>query len=159
MVFEKEYSWRIPHRVDAQVTGKVMEQIEERDGCVTKESFLEESRPQTAPTHELFEWDDTVAAERYRLEQSRHIITDLQVKIIRQDVEKTAPAVVKVTVGNKTKGEYINAETVMQTDELRKIALKNALYDFKQLEAKYSNYVELAEIFTAIHQAERRINK
>lgn len=157
MVFEKEYSWRIPHRVDAQVTGKVMEQIEERDGCVTKEAFLEESRPQTAPTHELFEWDDTVAAEKYRLEQSRHIITDLQVKIIRHDVEKKAPAVVKVTVGNKTKGEYVNVETVMQTDELRKVALQNALYDFKQLEAKYGDYVELAEIFTAIHQIERKI--
>lgn len=155
MVFLKEYSWRIPHRVDAKVAGEVMEKIEQRDGSVTKESFLEESRPENSPTHELFEWNDEIAAEKYRLKQSQKIITDLQIKVIRQDVEKKIPAVVKVTVGNKTKGEYVNTEVVMQSDEMRKIALQNALADFKELEAKYENYVELEEIFKAIHNAER----
>lgn len=155
MVFLKEYSWRIPHRVDAQVAGEVMEKIEQRDGVVTKESFLDESRPESSPTHVLFEWNDAVAAEKYRLKQSQKIITDLQIKVIRQDVEKKVPAVVKVTVGNKTKGEYVNTKAVMQTDELRKIALQNALADFKELEAKYESYVELDDIFKAIHNAER----
>ena len=64
MVYEKKYSWRAGKSVSAQVAGEVMEMIEKRDGELTKEAFLEESRPEDSPTHGLFEWDDAVASEK-----------------------------------------------------------------------------------------------
>ena len=79
MVYQKEYSWKVSHGVPAQIAGEVMEKIEQRDGKLTKEAFLEESRPVDSPTHSCFEWDDGIAAEKFRLEQARHTINDIQV--------------------------------------------------------------------------------
>lgn len=155
MVYQKEYSWKISHRVPAQVAGEVMEKIEQRDGKLTKEAFLEESRPADSPTHELFEWDDGIAAEKFRLEQARHTINDIQVKIIRNDSEMKTPAFVKVTVGAKTKADYINVETTMQTDDYRRAAIQNAIDELKAIEQKYNTYVELEKIFIAVHEAEK----
>lgn len=155
MVYQKEYSWKISHRVPAQVAGEVMEKIEQRDGKLTKEAFLEESRPAGSPTHELFEWDDGIAAEKFRLEQARHTINDIQVKIIRNDSEMKTPAFVKVTVGAKTKADYINVETTMQTDDYRRAAIQNAIDELKAIEQKYNTYVELEKIFIAVHEAEK----
>ena len=155
MIYQKEYSWKVSHGVPAQVAGEVMEKIEQRDGKLTKEAFLEESRPTDSPTHGCFEWDDGVAAEKYRLEQARHTINDIQVKIIKEDTEVDAPAFAKVTIGAKTKADYVNIKTVMQTDDYRKSVIQNALEEFKAIERKYNAYVELEKVFIAIHETEK----
>lgn len=155
MVYKREYSWRVHHGVPAQVAGEVMEKIEERDGKLTKEAFLEESRPIESPTHNCFEWDDGIAAEKYRLEQARHTIADIQVKVLHEDAEVKAPAFVKVTFGAKSKANYVNVETTMQTDEYRKAAIQNAIEEMKEIEKKYNTYIELEKVFLALHEVER----
>ena len=155
MVYQKEYSWRVSHGVPAQVAGEVMEKIEKRDGKLTKEAFLEESRPINSPTHGCFEWDDGVAAEKYRLEQARHTINDIQVKIIRDDTETDAPAFVKVTIGAKTKADYINVETTIQTDEYRRAAIRNAIEEVEAVLSKYNTYVELERIVIATNETKK----
>lgn len=70
MVYKK-YSYKHGKTgASAQTVGETLERIEKRDGAVTKEAFLEESRPEDSPTHAMFEWNDGIAAEKYRLEQS-----------------------------------------------------------------------------------------
>lgn len=79
---EKHYSWCVTTTgVSADVAGAVMEQLEREHGCVTKSNFLEASRPEDSPTHKLFEWDDTKAAEKYRLGQSRFYISNLRIVV------------------------------------------------------------------------------
>ena len=78
MVFElkKNYSWSYGgFGVDANTVGKTLEQIEADTGSVTKEKLLDASRAEDSPTHALFEWNNEIAGEKYRLEQARS--TDL----------------------------------------------------------------------------------
>lgn len=78
---KQQYQWGDGWKpsVDANIVGGVVEQIEAENGRVTKEKFLDYSRPEDSPTHSIFEWDDSKAAEKYRLEQSLHTIGNLRV--------------------------------------------------------------------------------
>lgn len=157
MVYERKYSWRVSHSVSADVVGKVMEEIEARDGEVTKEAFLEASRPEDSPTHNCFEWDDSVAAEKFRLNQAYHVILDLEVTVAEDTSGSRTPAyvnVIKKTTSESAK--YKSIDIAMSDDEMRMNVIRNALSEFEKTKVKYSHLVELTSIFTAIESAERR---
>lgn len=178
----KQYSYLInKYKVSADVVGKTMEKIEKRDGKVTKESFLEESRPVDSPTHNMFEWNDTIAAEKYRLEQSGEIIRNIQIEVIeipareiqleirtvtaeelRIEEEKKRAVRTRAFV-NTTKsdpkhaGQYMSVDKALADEEKRRIVLENALYEFKRLASKYSFLNELEVVREAIENTERNI--
>ena len=157
MIYERKYSWKNSHGVPAEVAGKVMEQIEEKHGEVTKELFLEASRPEDSPTHNCFEWDDSVAAEKYRLNQAYHVILDLEITIAEDTSGSLSPAYVNVIQKtSKESAKYRSLEVAMSDDELRANVIANALREFEQTKQKYSHLVELTDIFKAIESAERR---
>lgn len=157
MVYEKKYSWRAGKSVPAQVAGEVMEMIEKRDGVLTKEAFLDESRPENSPTHKLFEWDDTIAAEKFRLEQSRIAIQDIVVTVItKADEPQKVHAFVNVTKGKANKAEYSNIQVAMSDDAKRSAVLANAFMELEQFENKYGIYSELAGVFNEAHKAMAR---
>lgn len=157
MIYKKKYSWRYGHGVSAEEAGKVMEKIEERDGVVTKESFLEESRPESSPTHNCFEWDDSVAAEAYRLEQARHCINDLQVTLISDDDKVDSTAFVNVIAPKKENAEYKSIDVALEDEDHRKAVVENALAELSALKRKYNHLIELQGIFTAITNAEAEV--
>ena len=142
-------------RVPAQVVGETLEAIEQRDGEVTKESLLEESRPKDAPTHDLFEWNNKVAAEKYRLAQAGQVIRMITVKV--ETVNKE-PQMVRAYVNTKpdriTEGRFVNIFSGMSNEETRKIILLNALSELKYFQKKYSSFVELSKVFEAIDEIE-----
>lgn len=155
MVYEKKYSWAHGKSVPAQVAGEVMEMIEKRDGELTKESFLNESRPEESPTHALFEWNDAVAAEKFRLEQSRHCIQDIVVTVAKGEKQEKVHAFVNVTNGKHNTASYSNIEVAMSDDVKRHAVLQNALSELKVFEEKYSTYIELTDVFTAVKKVRR----
>ena len=63
--------WRIKgiYKADAQ---KVADEI--GDKKVTPQEILEKARDETSELHKCFEWDDSVAAERYRLQQAGNVL-------------------------------------------------------------------------------------
>jgi len=158
MVYDevRKYSYRHGKvGASAQTVGETLERIEKRDGVVTKEAFLEESRPEDSPTHNMFEWDDTVAAEKYRLEQSRMIIADVVVTVERESKPRKVAGYVNVTLGKHNKAEYNSIGVAMEDTEKRKAVLSNAFDELKTFENKYSEYQELAGVFAEAHRAER----
>jgi hypothetical protein len=54
-----------------------------RDGRLTPEQVLTDARKKTSPIHDAFEWDDSKAAEQFRLSQARHLIARVEVEFVR----------------------------------------------------------------------------
>ena len=156
MVYKRKYSYAVnAYNVPAEVVGKTLEAIEKRDGTVTKESFLEESRPEESPTHSMFEWNDEVAAEKYRLVQSRTIINNLRVEIVPNEGEdpKIVKAFVDVTDGRqREKARYINFSSALSDDKSRGIVYRNALAELRTFKRKYKGLRELEAVFAAIDE-------
>lgn len=158
MIYQRknEYEYREGWHpsVDANTVGGVMEEIESRNGAVTSELFLEASRAEDSPTHDVFEWNDGTAAEKYRLHQAARTICAIRV-IVRDDRPKAPDAkppraFVNIVDDDSKKARYMNVTDALSNEETRHVVLGRALRELKSFQEKYSALSELAEVFTAI---------
>jgi len=139
MVYQpkRKYEWGEGYtpKVNADVVGGVLEEIQEECGTVTKEEFLERSRPSDSPTHELFEWNDGIAAEQYRLEQSRHAIVHLRVVYLDdEEKERKVSAVVNISP-KKVNAQYQSIDVVLSDKETSAIV-------FNRIKAELNAFIE-----------------
>ncbi len=67
------------HKISADVAGHALKEIRANTGNLTAQSVVDNSRPEDAPLHPSFEWDDWEAAEAYRRHQARSLIRALVV--------------------------------------------------------------------------------
>ncbi len=154
------YQWKFPQPVPAQIAGEYLDGLKEKhDGVLTPEVVLETSRDTDAVLHPCFEWDDSKAAESYRLYQARKIITSLVVTIDTPNKEaKTVNALVNVAPLH-VKANYIPITVAMNNVASREQVLKNALIELRAFQNKYAIYSELAEVCKAIDNFADTISK
>lgn len=160
---EERYEWRgIQYPVEPQVAGAHFKRLEEQFGQVTPENLLESSRPEEAVMHKCFEWDDSVAAERYRKQQAYSMISNL-IKVVIRHESKPEPsseiktrAVVNVS-SDRGKGRFVSVERAMSDGEMHEIVLRNAIRELEEFKAKYRNLRELKEVFEALRVVKERV--
>src|SRR5690348_15271357 len=56
---------------------------------LTPDNVINEAEKKSSPLHPFFEWDDTKAANKFRLQQARSLISDFEitVKINRTEIK------------------------------------------------------------------------
>lgn len=120
---------------------------------VTAREVLEDAKDETTPYHDHFDWDDTSAAEQFRLSQARQLIASIvEVKIIR---EEEVPIRVFVNViGSDGERAYFPMEYAMARPKLANQVIANALKEVKNWSIRYKEYQELARIREAIGSTE-----
>ena len=73
---------------DAQEIGEELEKIKTKEN-LTPISVVERAKNKKSILHKLFEWDDSEAAEQYRLQQARNIVNHVvEVIVIRGNLEE-----------------------------------------------------------------------
>lgn len=60
-------------------------EIESAKGRLTPKAVVRAAANPRNPLHSHFEWDDTKAAQEHRLEQARHLIRSVEVRITTED--------------------------------------------------------------------------
>jgi hypothetical protein len=58
---------------------EVLQALYEKVGHLTTSIVLAEAKKVRSPIHDLFEWDDSSAANQYRLDQARHLIRSVKI--------------------------------------------------------------------------------
>jgi cell fate (sporulation/competence/biofilm development) regulator YlbF (YheA/YmcA/DUF963 family) len=145
------YQWRFTMAVSAETAGKELERVEQKHGKVTPELVLEESRSKKAPLHKIFEWNDSVAAEKYRLTQAGQIINNLVVVLDEYEQHEPVRAFVNVNANAPKKtGEFINIVSAIQQEDTRAIVVANALRELQEFKKKYKQLTELSSVFAEI---------
>lgn len=114
---EMKYKWRETYRgaVDADVAGAELGRIKRTYGELTAQAVVDESRPEEAPLHPVFEWDDAVAAEKYRRSQAQTVIRALVVVETPEAPEHRKYVLVR---SEQNKSAYEDIETVVQDADL-----------------------------------------
>ena len=150
MVKTMVYQWNVNVAgVKAQEAGELCEKLKNTIG-LSPETLLDASRSEDALLHKQFEWDDGIAAEKYRVEQARHIICNLKVVA----AENTAPTRAFVTIQHSygsTSG-YEHVVDVMSDEEKKAKLLETAKTELKWFKLKYQNLKELANVMKAIDE-------
>lgn len=151
-------------KVDANDVGQVIDQIRaENDGECRPDQLLEKSRSKRSPTHKLFEWDDTVAGERYRIAQASYAIRKINVVYVtpKGGQPKATRAVVSVRskTGERGSRAYVSVSDAMNDREWRDEVLTSALNQLRQWRAKWFQLNEIADAGDAIQFVDTAIEK
>lgn len=62
---------------------------------ITPKMVVDDARNPESPLHDLFDWDDAVAAERWRITQARVVLRRVSLVIVVQDLEVRTPMFVR----------------------------------------------------------------
>lgn len=152
----EKYTWKSGAQfpVAAQVAAQTIRDLQRTLGkeSITARELLDASRSADAPLHSCFEWDDSVAAEKFRIEQARHIIGGIEVTIIKDDKPSTTTRLfVNVQpVTPKHKGEFVAIDAAISNPTYRQQILRNALLELRSFQNKYRSYEELTGVSKAI---------
>ena len=152
----ENFSWKAGTQfpVEAKVAADTIRSLQKTLGkdAITAKELLDDSRAENAPLHSCFEWDNDIAAENYRLYQSRKIINSIVVEIVKDDKPPIATRLfVNVQpVAPKKQGEFVAFDVALGNKDYRQRVLDNALIEIRAFQRKYSSYSELASVFKSI---------
>lgn len=148
------YQWKTGtrYKVDAEVAAQVMNGLAAENNLIAK-ALVDVSRPEDAPLHKEFEWDDGIAAERWREQQGRvmiasiHVITDSSVK---QD-----PVRAYFHIEEK-QSNYEPIELIIQDEEKTGRLFQQALKELTAFREKYKTLKAFRKLFDDITEIEQQ---
>lgn len=129
----------------AQTIGEECERLES-EGRLTPKALVDESRPDDAPLHGCFEWNDTVAAEMYRQTQAAYLIRSVEVTV----TESSEPTRAFVATVSDDVREYKTVGYMLRSSDGREALLDSARRELLSFRRKYQTLHELAGVFEAI---------
>lgn len=142
------YKWDKGSRfsVSAQVAGEVCEELAEK-GELTAKNLVDVSRPEDAPLHRCFNWNDEEAAELYREQQGRHLIRCL-ITVPENNVVATR-AYFNIV---RNESEYHSINVILEDQDKYESMMAMALKELQSFEKKYAILEQLKPVFDAINE-------
>jgi len=144
----KEYSWNVTgfyNKFDANEVGKELEKIKD----LTPENVVDVARDENNVMHDMFEWDDSIAGEKYRKQQASHIISNIHVKIIAEDKPNK---LVRAFVTTKKNSGFKPIEKIVKDVDQYALLLDKAYRELNYIKIKYENLKEIQELLENIPQ-------
>lgn len=132
---------------------KVAEEIASIGENVEPEQIVEKARDEQTELHGCFEWDDSIAAERYRVEQAKDVVRHIY--LVRKEPEQTEtdkPILFKARAFSHTPGTpgYTQTVQIVKQDDRYQLLLQQAYDDLHAFKRKYECLAELKPIFDLI---------
>lgn len=143
---------------DARVIGNELMRLRE-SGPLTAARLVEEAKSRRSPLHQHFEWDDTRAAEAYRLRQATQIMRSIEVVV--EDAKKrqvNMRAFFPVTDSNSGRS-WQPATYVFERPELASQIIKQARAQLEGWTSRFKRYTWAAEALPHLNRALRAIRK
>lgn len=141
------YAWKSGSRqkVSAQIAGEVCAELE-RKGGLNASNLVDVSRPEDAPLHGEFEWDDSIAAEEFRKSQARNLISHL---IVVSDVEAAEPVRAFFNVSEETP-TYDSFKTVIENEDKYEQLKRRAIKELVAIQRRYAMINGMGELSAVI---------
>lgn len=143
----KEYSWDVNgygYSIDANDVGKEFEKLGDN---LTPESIVNVARDENNVMHNIFEWDDTIAGEKYRRQQANRLISNLQITIIS---DKKEDKKVRAFVTTKRSSKFQSIEKVVKDVDQYQILLDRAYKELYNIKLKYEKLSEIQDLLKDI---------
>ena len=134
------------------ITEFLLELAAQHDGVLTTAVVIEAARPPSSPIHSEFDWDNSVAADKWRIEQARRL---LRVVVRYESPEQRrveARVFVSLTPDRETGAGYRVTKTVLADPDLRRQLLADARAAMQLFIQKYRELEELTAVFDAMQE-------
>jgi len=133
----------------AQTYGECLNKLETKHGNLTPDLVIKEAKAKKSPIHDYFDWNDTSAARKHRKWQARQLISTIKVEYIHDDRTITTKQFHNVTI-ERGESAYVSLQVAMTNIDYREQIINTALKEVKAWRARYKEYKELGDIFSAI---------
>lgn len=138
----------IPNNIRLEVLRKIQRAA---GGILRPADIVAHARNPESPLHGEFDWDDSEAAEKWRLEQAREII---RVTVVHEErKEMTTRAFVSLARDRVDDGGYRYVPSLVRTPKGRQEVLEEALAELRIFARKYRHISALTGIFVEIEKA------
>ena len=118
---------------------------------VTPQQIVDRAKDEDSELHKCFTWDDTMAAQKWRLEEARKVV-QLLVIDRSQEIETEPPVRVFFKIGNTHDEGYKQTVNILRNNDEYAALLKQALAELEAFQRKYRTLSELEPVFDAISE-------
>lgn len=124
-----------------------LQEIYREHGRLTAHIVLDEARDPAHPLHGRFTWDDSVAAERYRLSQARDLIRTVKI-VYKAATARTAERSVRAyhSVPDGEGRSFRPVGEVAESPFTLQLVLSEMERDWKLLKQRYGHLAEFAAL-------------
>lgn len=131
--------WRIPgiFKADATLVAAELDALGWRQRPLTPRQILEYARNSETELHKCFDWDDSAAAEKYRLDQARRVCVSLKIVIEGRDGPEHKRLAVHVGASGDTTGGYMPIKMVSRDEKRVHETRAQAVSDLRAWLARY----------------------
>lgn len=133
---------------------------------ITGKELLAVAKNKSSYLHKYFQWDDRVAAERYRLKQANELLSALEeiepvyvirvhetAKEIAADTEQRVKHISALRVAGSREYVFKPTADILKSKSDREQLLAQAYADLQAFKRKYIVLSELSNLFSAIDKA------
>lgn len=112
-------------RAHGEIVRRKLESLA-HDGRLTPEEVVADAKDPKSPLHSYFDWDDDVAARKYRIAQARTLIRSVRVEVTINDEVLYAPAFTRDPERASNEPGYRTTATLRADGVVARDALLNA---------------------------------
>ena len=137
----------------AQSVGERLEMLREQNAeQLTPEVVVADARSPGSPLNSYFEWNDSEAAEQYRLHQARNLIHSVAVTYPATEARPSCSIVAFVNIKIDDEQFYTSTVDAMSNGEYRAIVLNQAWRDLQAFRRRYGELAEFAQLFVTMDE-------
>lgn len=134
------------YKADANL---VANEILEIGDNVSPKDVLEKAKQEDTELHKCFEWDDGIAAEKYRLSQAGGILRTLVIK--REETESCMKPEIRRFYKTKGNEGYKPSEIVFRKQDEYEALVQRCRTELLYVKSKFSNVSEYQEVWNLIN--------
>lgn len=143
---KKVYSFAVPglyKGFTAEEAANELERIRQQYGTLDPEHIVQESVAPDSLFHNVFEWNDTEAARKFRETQASNLIRNIKVEIVRNTISYNVRAYVNVRENKDSARSYTPIEQAIVNDTSYKDLLEQSKGEMESFVTKYAQINEL----------------
>lgn len=141
-------TWKLDglYKADAEKVATELECLGEQYSLA---DVVNRARDENSEMHTIFEWDDSVAGQKYREHQAATMIRQLVLTKEENGEQKKTNVRFMVSTGNRD-NTYTPIKCILRNQNEYEAMLERAMSELRAFKKKYSSLSELEEIFALI---------
>jgi len=148
-------------KMDADLVYNEVRDLKDEFDEIVPEDVVKRARPKRSPMHKLFEWDDSIAGEKYREEQARYVLRVCRVQYAdKQGKPKTVRAfpVVETRKDESRRNVFVPIEDITHDYDRQDEILNRALHSLVDWRRKWREVTDWVEANRATEYVDMAID-
>lgn len=142
--------------IDAQTAGEELHKIAERDGGIEPQVVVDDSKPPSAPLHKCFTWDNSLAANKFRVNEARKLTGSVMTVLFEEKEPQPGDnEFINVRIDGERK--YVPQEVVFKDEDLSQQALNEVVHSLNHFRVKLNKYKDEISNYENINQLTSQI--